>query len=151
MKHFNKKAFIINQSWLIASDVDSSIVINGKFIFKHDSGSKKPYLFKIINVSTGKEIDDAFKPSKRTFWVSNNKGLESGSHYTVSFTMPKEFCWGGAKGLTHVNGEKVKSVNPRLAPDTKKKHYIARTNNPEIKGVCLKQAGHNVGQLVNKH
>ncbi|QMP24043.1 hypothetical protein [Proteus phage 10] len=132
MKHFNKKVYTESKTWLVACDVDSSIAVNGLFIYTVKPGTKKVKLFKLIDTSTGKVMDSHLKPKAGTLMLSTGAGLPKGGTtdeiktvYPHQFQMKAEYVFDG-----YCRGSK--------------RHYFADN---EIKGVTLKSSKPIVSEL----
>ncbi|MEQ5215988.1 hypothetical protein ABN214_14810 [Proteus terrae] len=132
MKHFNKKVYTESKTWLVACDVDSSIAVNGLFIYTVKPGTKKVKLFKLIDTSTGKVMDSHLKPKAGTLMLSTGTGLPKGGTTDEIKTvcpypleMKAEYVFDG-----YCRGSK--------------RHYFADN---EIKGVTLKSSKPIVSEL----
>lgn len=132
MKHFNKKVYTESKTWLVACDVDSSIAVNGLFIYTVKPGTKKVRLFKLIDLSTGKVMDDHLKPKTGTLMLSTSTGLPKGETANeVKAASPHQF---------QMKAEYVFDGYCRGS----KRHYFADN---EIKGVTLKSSKPIVSEL----
>lgn len=134
MKHFNKKVYTESKTWLVACDVDSSIAVNGLFIYTVKPGTKKVKLFKLIDTSTGKVMDNHLKPKAGTLMIPTDAGTPSGltadeikTTPTHPLKMKAEFVFDG-----HCHGSR--------------RHYLAAG---EIKGVNLKSSKPIVSELAH--